>query len=377
MSDYFLADDLSGALDAAAAFHHAGRRVRVVLRPESWHATAADDVVGVTTETRNAAPALAAAAVGRAMDHAAKQGARLVYKKIDSTLRGPIAAELAALMQRWPEARVLFSPANPAVGRTVGAGVLRVHGVPVSETEFARDPVSPVTESSLHRLLDGLPADRLVIADAQTEADLNRAVERMSATKGPWVAVGSGALARPVAAHRGGVSRSSTAAAVITSGPALLVCGSAHAANRRQAETLTRARGVSVREVRPAAASILGPEVAAVLEAGTGVALIVEETRGDSAIIRHTLAATVKDVLDRTTVHRLLLTGGETAFAVCRALQIDALAFADEIEPGLSLAHVGTGARALRLAIKPGGFGSEKTWVHAWDRLQGDRESGR
>ena len=29
MSDYFLADDLSGALDAAAAFHHAGRRVMV------------------------------------------------------------------------------------------------------------------------------------------------------------------------------------------------------------------------------------------------------------------------------------------------------------------------------------------------------------
>ena len=33
MNDYFIADDLSGALDAAAAFHRTGRVVRVPLDP--------------------------------------------------------------------------------------------------------------------------------------------------------------------------------------------------------------------------------------------------------------------------------------------------------------------------------------------------------
>jgi uncharacterized protein YgbK (DUF1537 family) len=147
MKDFFLADDLSGALDAAAAFHDIGRKVRVVLNADTWSLRDDDDVVAVTTETRNAAPVDAAAAVTRAITRGQGQGARLVYKKIDSTMRGPVAAELHALATALPDVRILFTPANPRVGRTVRDGVLHVHGVPVAETEFARDPVSPVRES--------------------------------------------------------------------------------------------------------------------------------------------------------------------------------------------------------------------------------------
>ena len=94
MSDYFLADDLSGVLDAAAAFHHAGRRVQVVLSAKDWNA-GEEILVGVTTETRNAPAAVAAAAVATALAHGQAQGARLVYKKIDSTLRGHVVATVA------------------------------------------------------------------------------------------------------------------------------------------------------------------------------------------------------------------------------------------------------------------------------------------
>ena len=121
MKEYFLADDLSGALDAAAAFHHAGRRVRIMLSADHW---SADEglVIGVTTETRNATPQWAAAVVERAIARGQEQGARLVYKKIDSTLRGPVAAEIGALGRRMPGTRILFTPANPGVGRTVRDG---------------------------------------------------------------------------------------------------------------------------------------------------------------------------------------------------------------------------------------------------------------
>src|SRR5206468_1790519 len=110
---------LSGALDAAAAFHHAGRRVRVALSSAAWSEVSPDEVIGFTTETRNAAPAVAAEKITRILAEARERGGRLRYKKIDSTMRGPIAAELGALMAAMPEARILFTPANPAVGRTV------------------------------------------------------------------------------------------------------------------------------------------------------------------------------------------------------------------------------------------------------------------
>ena len=107
MKAYFLADDLSGALDAAAAFHHAGRRVRIVLSAIDWSASE-DEVVGVTTETRNASPLVAAGIVETTIAHGRAQGARLVYKKIDSTVRGPVAAEIGALARQMPGTRILL-----------------------------------------------------------------------------------------------------------------------------------------------------------------------------------------------------------------------------------------------------------------------------
>ena len=52
-----------------------------------------------------------------------------------------------------------------------------VHGVPVSQTEFGRDPVSPVRESDVRRLLEGVPDARIVVVNAETEADLAAAVK--------------------------------------------------------------------------------------------------------------------------------------------------------------------------------------------------------
>ena len=150
MSDFLIADDLSGALDAAAAFHDAGRRVTIVLSPKTWPRA----VEGKRNRCADNRDTQRISGRRRCRSHAGDRvgcasGGRLLYKKIDSTLRGPVAAELAALTSALPGSRVLFLPANPAVGRTVRDGSLLVHGVPVAATEFGRDPVSPVTKSSI------------------------------------------------------------------------------------------------------------------------------------------------------------------------------------------------------------------------------------
>src|SRR6476620_5645724 len=84
VSDVFLADDLSGALDAAAAFHHAGRRVIIPLSLAAWPKVTGSDVVGLTTETRNASPQAAGAVVARVLAEARARGSRVLYTKIDS-----------------------------------------------------------------------------------------------------------------------------------------------------------------------------------------------------------------------------------------------------------------------------------------------------
>ena len=375
MSDYFLADDLSGALDAAAAFHRVGRRVRIVLAVGSWPETEPDEVIGITTETRNAAPAAAARVVAEVVGTARVRGHRLLYKKIDSTLRGPVAAELAALRAAWPEARVLFAPANPAVGRTVSEGRLLVRGVPVAETEFGRDPLWPVRESSLRRVL-GPAADAAVeVPDANTASDLAAAVAAMKRREGPWVAIGSGALAVPVAAEHtpggSGWALGRSAAVSGDRGRILMLGGSAHPGNRRQAAVLSERRCVPVvtldlRAPRPTVEAAL-----AAVRAHGGVSLVTPGERWPAAEALRAMVAAAVTVLAEGEVRRLFVTGGETAFALAAELGVTEFAYRAEIEPGLAVAESGHGIAARVWTVKPGGFGDEETWVRAWEALRG------
>jgi uncharacterized protein YgbK (DUF1537 family) len=371
MRDYLLADDLSGALDAAAAFHRAGRRVRVVWSHEAWDAAAPDTFIAYTTETRNADPATAAAQVGAVIAHAQCLGAKLCFKKIDSTLRGPVAAELGAVAAALPEARFLFAPANPAVGRTVRAGCLLVRGVPVAETEFARDPLSPVRESALRAFVGALAGERIVIPDTETTADFAASVVRMEAGGPNWIPVGSGALARAVAERsaRPAVARIDPPGTV-AAGPILLVCGSAHPLNRAQAEELHRQRRVPICELR--IEDIAGTVRAAVDALGRSgsVSLVVGATRTDSSVALRAIAETTALIIAEAKVRRLFVTGGESAFAICRALEFPALDLMAELEPGVCLAQTVTREGGRLLAVKPGGFGGTATWVRVWDKLR-------
>ena len=371
MSDYFLADDLSGALDAAAAFHGAGRRVRVVLSAAEWTPRDTDEVVGVTTETRNASAAVAAATVAHAIARGRAHGARLLYKKIDSTLRGPVAAELRAIVAGMPEARILFAPANPAVGRTVRGGRMLVHGVPVAETEFARDPTGPVQQSELRSLVGEFDVGRVVIPDTESDEAIAASVALMEKGGPNWVPIGSGALARVVALRSASAAtpRSDLSRAV-AAGPILMVCGSSHRVNRAQAEDLWKERGVAVRELR--SNDVAGTVRAAgdALRSSGAASVLIGTARIDSGAALRAITDVTAALIAGANVRRLFITGGETAFAICCALAVSDLEFLAEIEPGVGLAHAAGGDGGWLLAVKPGGFGDGRTWINVWDRLR-------
>lgn len=368
MSDWFLADDLSGALDAGAAFHAAGRRVRLVEATDRWRPAVAGEIVGVNTESRNLPPDKAAARVRAALAHAAAGGARLVFKKIDSTLRGPVAAELAAVREHLPGHRILLCPANPAAGRTVERGQLLVRGVPVLATEFARDPAAPVQEGDLRRLAG---ADTgLILADARDERDLETAVAAVAAPPGLWLAVGSGALAGPVADRLGGAPRATRPATRPTLGTVLFLGGSAHPLNRTQAGRLAAARGLDAIHADPAAPGNALRVAASQLRATGATLVLAPEARGRPDEIRECVAAIGAALITYHGVRRVFVTGGETARALASRLGVRELSVEGSIEPGLVLAAAALPAgEALLFAVKPGGFGDADTWIRAADAL--------
>lgn len=173
-----LADDLTGALEAGARFAGA-----VVVMGND--APAGAEVVVFDTETRHL-PEEEAAAVVR--DVVARHPAQVIYKKTDSTLRGNIGAELAAL----PEGIVHYVPAYPRMGRVVRDGVLLVNGVPVHETAFARDPCEPVRDSRVCSVLR--EPERVVVYDGETEEEVRAAARRALQGKGVVLLAGPAAV---------------------------------------------------------------------------------------------------------------------------------------------------------------------------------------
>jgi uncharacterized protein YgbK (DUF1537 family) len=362
-----LADDLTGACDSGAPFAARGL-VTIVLLPEAPDPATAPDVLVLDTETRGRPPAEARGAVRDAAARLVAGQPRLLYKKVDSTLRGPVGDELAGALDGAGLERVLLAPAFPGQRRTVIDGLLHVDGRPAGESAIAGDPAYPPTGASVAALVgasgphpvlvvplatvrQGVAAvtarlDRCealgpgaLVADAETDDDL-AILARATAGRRILLA-GSAGLASALTAH---LVAEPPRPATGLARPLRVVAGSAHPTTRRQVERL-RARD-------PAAVLLDSPPA------------VPEDAEARAAAVRRlgevARAALARDGRPGT----LVLTGGETAVAVCRALGASGLTLGGEPAPGLARATLLDGPHAGQTVItKAGGFGDPDTLV--------------
>jgi uncharacterized protein YgbK (DUF1537 family) len=182
-SALILADDFSGACDAAA---RAGVGSAYLATPPGPPASFA-----LSTETRHAASDEARRVIRSLGPLLA---GRQLYKKIDSTLRGPWVAEVEALLEITDYHQALVCPAFPAQGRTVRRGVLHLNGEPVQRVECPFEVRDAETEEDLARVAAGLCEAILPVGSAGLARYLFAAAAQpaLSAKAGPWlVLVGS------------------------------------------------------------------------------------------------------------------------------------------------------------------------------------------
>jgi len=219
-----LADDLTGALESGVLLEGAA---------VSLHAAPEGEAAVIDTETRHAAPAQARRVIEAWIEQIP---AELIYKKTDSTLRGNIGAELSAL----PGGRIHYAPAYPRLGRTVREGRLYVDGAPLEATAFARDPLDPVTESRVARMLErqGAPLERIAIHEGECERDLERAASAVLEEPVPRLAAGPAGLLRVLAARLGIEKRPAPLPGVPK---CLVINGSAHPVSCEQMEAAEQA----------------------------------------------------------------------------------------------------------------------------------------
>ncbi len=417
-----IADDLTGASDAAVQFASRGLATRVLFDLTAPRQAEGVEALAVDTDSRALPGDEAVARVRRIAGHVAAARPAHVYKKIDSTLRGNLGAELDAIMDVFGFRLAVVAPAFPALGRTTRAGVHYLRGTPVHLTEIGHDPHAPVHESNLlHRLAEGshrtpglVPlelvergsaairerADALVregvsllVCDAERDADL-RAIAAAFVGRGDLVWVGSAGLAEVLPAALDLPSRAPDSARSETAdGPVLIVAGSLSEVTRRQVAALEASGCAATVELDPSA--IVGPATAhepelararralgvalragdALLTVGSDRASLPDAGAGEiAARIAEALGAVAAESARAYAVGGLVLTGGETARSVCRQLGVTGVELLAEVEPGVPLGRlVGVAVPSLPTVTKAGAFGSDQTLVRALHYLKGDR----
>ncbi|MBQ9565220.1 MAG: four-carbon acid sugar kinase family protein, partial [Synergistaceae bacterium] len=154
LKSYLLvADDFTGANDTGVQMRRRGLDTFVVLAGRRIPNPREGAAVVIDTESRGLSQEEAAHRVAEAVKGLDLSAYSCVVKKVDSTLRGNVAAEIRALDAAFGSELVIFAPALPDLGRITEGGVHKLNGVPISQTEIAKDPKKPVVEDNLQRLL--------------------------------------------------------------------------------------------------------------------------------------------------------------------------------------------------------------------------------
>ena len=393
------ADDLTGANDTGVQFARVGLRTRVCFGAIQEEALVTSEIVVIDTDSRNCAPAAAYARVHTVAQSLARRGLPVIYKKLDSTLRGALGAELDAVMDAYATQLVVLSPAFPANQRTLLDGVLYWGDTPVAQSHFAHDPQRPVTISHLPTLLasqtprpvhalglDAIttgaqqlaahlralrtPAGAIVVCDAVTDAHLTVIAEAAQLLGESCLLAGSAGLARPLADLYAEQITEHQAAHI------LLVIGSIHPIVRQQLHELVRQNAAYVVSLDLTAAAddaLWTPWLAHALHrvenaspaipiVVTAPATPVTPAQNDLLLLR--LAELATAVLQLLHVQSVVATGGTTVRALSDYWGAVGLDLIDEIAPGIPLSIISGGQYdGLTLVTKAGGFGDAETLV--------------
>ncbi len=348
---------------------------------------------------------------------------------MDSTLRGNLGQELDAVVDVYGFEAALIVPAFPRIGRTTVNGVHYIHGVPVNETEIAKDPKTPVPEADVAKLLSlqsrrscisidlptlrsGETAVRLrieeslkhpapyIILDAETDEDMKLIAGLVADYENRFLWAGSAGLAEHLQAQGSGNTGFRPQLNISAAYPIMLVAGSISKVTRDQVAAFNEQPGVVSVEMDPLALMASPGQwnseeercfrlLVEALNKGLDVSLYAgsspEQVRLanemgaqiglDSSSVSNRIADSLGGIAGKVVsvcrLGGLVLTGGDTAKAVSRHMGVRGIQLLAELEAGIPLGRL-LGAGNLLAVTKAGAFGNKESLLYAKQILKGE-----
>ncbi len=396
MFDYVVvADDYTGAVETAAKFMSGGYRTAVTLDPGSLGSLRKYSVVALDTETFFDSPERAAQKLENVTrDLLPWKDSTVFFKRIEPGLRGNVGPEVRVMAQELGFDTIVVATAFSRSRKAIEEGTVYLDRQermsPLTVTTFQSASSAATTEllaqAGLHprevlrdQIREGKTAEILqnkgcYCFDAENDEDLRMivrgALKARPAKDVLWV--GSVGLAEALAR---------------AARPFVFVVGTAHPRSVRQARQLME--NGFVQPVRVSTAG-LGTDqadqhrVRAADEAEPllrcGQSILLAATTEDKRFVRgdypngnidgfmDLMADTVREIMGRTKIGGLCVTGGDCAVRIAQRVKAENLALEREIQEGITLLSLSGGPfDGLPMISKSGSLGGERALVHCME----------
>lgn len=420
-----IADDYTGAADTGVQFSKKRLKTSIVHDLKQIEETAERvDVLVFDTESRGDPKEVAYKKVALAAEEFKKTGVEILYKKIDSTLRGNLGVELDAAIDTLNVSAVILCPAYPKNGRiTVGGFHLNNQSL-IEDTEVAKDPESPVRQSHIPTLIQNQSekkvslvdiatvslgmekvkrevvrqlkeGNQIIVVDAISQRDLKTIAQAIASLDQPVLVCGSGGLAEELPDAFGlGEDREEFV---------VVIAGSVSEVTAQQIRIAAKTLNVKVvtvdvqrvlmgKEEGKLEATRVIDEAEEAFHAGRDVVIRLAESlnaleevkeagkelgltdREMRTLMGQILGRTSQAILKKGKLCGMVVTGGETAFNVYKALDVLEVRVEEEVLPGIPVVTiVGGPASGTRVVTKAGAFGNEDALVTAIEYLRKKR----
>lgn len=375
-----IADDYTGANDTGIKIAERGYEVEISLKTDE---VIDSDICVIDTESRNISGNDARKIINKTLTSINNLDDYLfIYKKVDSTLRGNIKEECEEIIKYYKPEIVIFNPAYPVLGRKVIDGIHFVNDLRLKETEFAKDPEKPVEEDDIRKIFDttschhsleevrnGLTIKEGVNTfDTELDSDLAEIAKKCLDLNKKTLYIGSAGLCDALFDE------------LIIKDPALAIVGSVSKENEMAVEYCakmgTKVLELSLKDFVENKYENTLKTALETLNSGEDLLITTSKNRksyeesksylenkglNQDKEFRRLIEVLVEEVIKKSKLSGLFITGGTTAFNALKALKASGTVLLRELEPGIIISEIKGLESDLFMVSKAGAFGNEKT----------------
>jgi len=424
---YVIADDLTGANDTGVQFSKKGYNTKVSIFNKQSTIIIPDnlDVFVVDTETRELKSKIAREKLRNILKKLNINKNDMIYKKVDSTLRGNIGDEIEEIMNILKKDICVFSPSYPSHKRITIGGYLVVDQKTLGSSEYSSNNLKQEENSFIPFLLKTQTnfsvaqidlkdvakgqktillkinelyqkENKIIIIDSTNEEHLEDIFSSGLKFDGSVLFSGSAGLAN----HFPNVYNKSEELKINienNEGPVIVVAGSRNSIMEDQINYLKNRLNfteliIDLEQIFSNKSKILDNYTTVCIKAiKTNRDLVLHTNaiyneeklinkklmlkykltfRELEIYIKTFLGKLISKILKNSYVRNLILTGGDIALGVCEELKIYNMNILDELLPGIPLAIANYKNYKLNIITKAGGFGKEDTLYNLINKLK-------